>query len=98
MLRKSNVVCAVEVGSSKICALIAEVSADERLTVLGYHGAPADGAVVKGEIVNMEKACAILNNVLDRADKKSDSALDHCRLVTLLVTGCGITSQQAATA
>ena len=60
------------------------------------HGvAPADGAVVKGEIVNMEKACAILNNVLDRADKKSDSALDHCRLVTLLVTGCGITSQQS---
>ena len=48
-----NTVSGVDVGSSKVCALIAELAADGTLALIGYGGAPCTG-LRKGVVVNIE--------------------------------------------
>ncbi len=95
MFQKRNVVCAVEIGTSKICILIGEVDNNGTIaSVAGQGIAASAGAVVKGEIVDMEKCAVLLNKALEAADRSSGGELTNCRLLTVLVTGGGIDSVQ----
>ncbi len=93
MFHSRNIVSAVEMGTSKFCVLVGELGDDGRLDVIGRGEAPSAGSVVKGEIVNMEKAFDQLSRALEEADRASERALSLSRLVMVLVTGCGISSQ-----
>ena len=91
-----NVVCAVEFGSSKVCVLIGEVgSRGEVSALLGQGMCYAPGAVIKGEIADVERASAALSKALEDADRNSGGELVNCPLLTMLVSGCGIESRQA---
>ena len=90
MFSNRNTVCAIELGTSKISVLTGVMDDAECVTPTGYASAPAAGCVVKGEITDMKKAAKILNGVLDDVDRRSNGDLSNCRLVTVLVTGCGI--------
>ena len=95
MFHKRNIVCAVELGTSKICALIGEATANGGVSaVLGQGIVPSNGAVTKGEISDMDKTVNALNKALEEADRSSEGELVNCRLLTLLVSGCGIESRQ----
>ena len=54
MFHSREIVTAVELGSSKICVLIGEAGEGGRVNIIGRGIAPSAGAVVKGEIYNME--------------------------------------------
>ena len=96
MFYKDNAVCAVEFGTSKVCVLIGEVGSRGEVTaILGQGMSYAPGAVIKGEIADVERATAALNKALEEADHNSGRRLVNCRLLTVLVSGCGIESQQA---
>ena len=56
MFHSRNIVSAVEIGTSKICVLVGEIDGEGRLDVIGRGEAPSAGAVVKGEIIDMERA------------------------------------------
>ena len=91
-----NVVCAVEFGTSKVCVLIGEVgSRGEVAELLGQGMCYAPGAVIKGEIADVERASAALSKALEDADRSSGGELVNCPLMTMLVSGCGIESRQA---
>ena len=91
-----NVVCAVEFGTSKVCVLIGEVgSRGEVAGLLGQGMCYAPGAVIKGEIADVERASAALSKALEDADRNSGGELVNCPLLTMLVSGCGIESRQA---
>ncbi|MBR7121754.1 MAG: cell division protein FtsA [Lentisphaeria bacterium] len=95
MFQKRNAVCAVEFGTSKIVVLIGEV--DERggiAAVIGYGTAYLPGAVIKGEIADVDRAAEAFSKALEEADRKSGGELVNCRLMTMLVSGCGIESKQ----
>ncbi len=95
MFQKRNVVCAVEIGTSKICVLVGEVGSNGGIsTVLGQGSVASAGVVVKGEIVDMEKCAHLLNKALEAADRSSNGEVANCRLLTVLVTGGGIDSTQ----
>lgn len=97
MFRSSrNVVCAVEFGTSKVCVLIGEVgSQGEVAGLLGQGMCYAPGAVIKGEIADVQRASAALSKALEDADRNSGGELVNCPLLTMLVSGCGIESRQA---
>ena len=96
MFHKNNVVCAVEFGTSKVCVLIGEVgSRGELSSVIGQGMVHAPGAVIKGEISDMERAEDALSKALEDADRSSGGQLVNCQLLTLLVSGCGIESKQS---
>ena len=92
MFNKRNTVCSIEIGTSKICVLVGEVLPDGRLEVIGKGVVSSQGMVVKGEIRD-EGIKELLKTALDLADRSSGGNLNNCRQVTILVTGCGITSR-----
>ena len=48
-----NVLAGLDVGSSKVCAIVAEVPIENEIAVLGYGVAPCTG-LRKGVVVNIE--------------------------------------------
>jgi cell division protein FtsA len=80
-------------GTSKFCVLVGEVDENGHLDVIGRGEAPSAGSVVKGEIVDMEKAGDQLAKALEEADRASGRSLALSHLMMVLVTGCGISSQ-----
>ena len=92
MFNNREIVTAVELGSSKICVLVGEAGTDGRVSIIGRGVAPSAGAVVKGEIDNMEKAFEQLALALEDADKTSERELGNSRVLVVAVTGCGIDS------
>ena len=93
MFKKRDTVCAIEIGTSKICVLLGEVFPDGRLEVIGWGNVPSNGMVVKGEICD-DGVKELLQKAIDQADTSSGGYLNHCRQLEILVTGCGIVSQQ----
>lgn len=91
MFSSNDIVCAIEFGTSKISVLIGSVSNDESVNIIGRGCVPAMG-IVKGEITDAKVAEASLIRALDEAENSCDQ-LVNCKLVTVLVTGCGIDSQ-----
>lgn len=94
MFNNRDIVCAVEIGTSKICVLVGEVSVDGEVEVIGRGLVPGNGSVVKGEICNYPGLLPLLEKAIDEADRSSGGCIGDCRLVQVLVTGCGIASQQ----
>ena len=88
-----NIISAIEIGTSKFCVLVGEIDGNGRLDVIGRGEAPSAASVVKGEIVDMDRAGEQLAKAIEEADRASARALMTSRLVMVLVTGCGITSQ-----
>ncbi len=86
----SGTVCAVEFGTSKICVLLGHADDTGHLEIVGRGEVPSGGAVIKGEIANMELALEKLNTALDDAFDNSEFSIGSCRMVTVLMTGSGI--------
>ena len=84
--QKHNAVCAIEIGTSKICVLIGDVDPRGGIgAVLGQGVVASGGSVIKGEIVDMDRCAGLLGKALEAADRSSGGELTNCRLITLLV-------------
>lgn len=94
MFSNQNIVCAVEFGTSKISVLIGELTAKNKVELIGSGAVASGNAVVKGEISDMKRAVEVLRKAFDIAEKKADCNLADCRVITVAVTGGGITSHQ----
>ena len=94
MFHTRNIISAIEIGTSKFCVLVGEIDDNGRLDVIGRGEAPSAASVVKGEIVDVERAYEQLSKALEEADRASERALGASRLVMVLVTGCGIALQR----
>ena len=93
MLKSSrNIVSAIELGTSKICVLIGNSNPNGQLEVIGYGEVPTEGAIVKGEIIDMNNVYEKLNIALDDADRSSGKELSNNLLSVINVTGCNIDS------
>ena len=96
MFKTRDIVCAVELGTSKICVLIGEVGADSYPTIIGHSVVPSANAIVKGEITDMKRAGELFAQALEKADQVSGGELENCRLATVIATGCAIDSLQGS--
>lgn len=70
----------VEVGTSRVRALVGEVREDGNLMVTGIGDVPSRG-VKKGEIVHLENAAACIRDALDQADRQSSVTIHSVNLV-----------------
>jgi cell division protein FtsA len=53
-VEREAVLVGIDVGTSKVCALIGEVSRDGRLTIMGHGTVPASG-LKKGVVINIDQ-------------------------------------------
>ncbi len=67
-----NTLAAIDVGSSKICTLVAETTPESDLRILGVGVTPAQG-VKKGMVDNIQQATEAIKTSVERAEKSSGS-------------------------
>jgi len=70
MANEQRVIVGVDVGTTKVCALIGEVDEDNRLTVVGAGVVPAQG-LRKGIVVDIDEAAASIRGAIDRTERMS---------------------------
>src|SRR5665213_3917670 len=90
-MAKERVIVGVDVGTTKICALIGEVDQDNRLNIVGVGVAPSQG-LRKGIVVNIDEAAAAIREALDKTER-----ISGYKIGTALVgiAGSHITSQNS---
>jgi len=65
-----NLLTGLDVGTSKVCALIADTSPEGEVALLGHGVAPCTG-LRKGVVVNIEATVGAIRAALDEAEKTS---------------------------
>src|SRR6476659_8717333 len=71
-----NLIVALDIGTSKIVAIVAEVTADKRMNIIGLGTQPARG-LKKGVVVNIEATMASIQRVLEEAELMADCAISE---------------------
>src|SRR2546428_12858107 len=71
---RDNILAGIDVGSSKICTLVAEVTPDDDLRVLGVGITPSQG-VKKGMVDDIQKATDAISSSVERAERSSGSRI-----------------------
>ena len=87
-MAKDQIVVGLEIGTSKVCAISAELKRDGTIQILGVGEAPSRG-VRKGEIVDIETCGKCIREALADAEEKSDVMIKN---VYLGITGGHIQS------
>ncbi len=87
-MASNQIVVGLEIGTSKVCAIVGEIKSDGTIKILGVGEAPSRG-VRKGEIVDFETAGKCVREALVDAEEKSDVMIGS---VYLGVTGSHIGS------
>jgi cell division protein FtsA len=87
-MARDNIFAGLEIGTSKVCVVVAETRHDGTLKVLGIGTAPSRG-IRKGEIVDFEIAKRCVQAAIVDAEEKSDVDISE---VYLGITGGHIRS------
>ena len=82
-MARSNLHVGLEIGTTKVAAIIAETRSDGLLRIIGVGEAPSRG-VRKGEIVDIGKITLCLNDAVAEAEEKADREIAD---VVVAVTG-----------
>ncbi len=69
---RDNVLASIDVGSSKVCTLVGELTPEEDLRILGVGVTPAQG-VKKGMVDNIQEATDAITSSVEKAERSSGS-------------------------
>jgi cell division protein FtsA len=75
-VEREAVLVGIDVGTSKVCALIGEVSRDGRLTIMG-HGTVETSGLRKGVVVNIDQTVRSIADAVERAERLSGWKIDR---------------------
>lgn len=89
-MRDSHIIVGVDVGSSKIATVIAQIQEDTT-NILGVSEVPSLG-IKRGQIVDIEEAVSSINSSLDRAERMAGYSIDN---VFASISGMHIESQNS---
>ncbi len=70
-----GVLVGIDVGTSKVCALIGEVGRDGKVTVIGHGTVPSSG-LKKGAVVNIDQTIRSIADAVERAERLSGWKID----------------------
>ena len=74
-MKKNRIICGLDVGTTKICMMIAQAHPDGSLELVstGYSNS---GGLKKGVVVDLEEAAASIRKAADEAEHKADISVD----------------------
>jgi cell division protein FtsA len=67
-MAKDKIICGIDAGSSKIATLIATVSEDDRVNLIGVSAVNSRG-IKKGQVVDIEEAVAAITEGVESAER-----------------------------
>jgi cell division protein FtsA len=75
-VEREAVLVGIDVGTSKVVALIGEVTREGRLTIMGHGTVPATG-LKRGAIVNIDQTVRSIADAVERAERLSGWKIDR---------------------
>jgi cell division protein FtsA len=69
-MSKETPIVGLDIGTSKICALIGEAEPDNRIRVLGFGESKSEG-LGKGVVINIERTIAAIQQAVDEAENQA---------------------------
>ncbi len=88
MGKKESLICAVDIGTTKICVLISRIMPDGSIAIVSSGYALSNG-LKKGTVVELEEAAATIRRAREEAEMRSGLSVDW---VTIGITGDHIES------
>jgi len=76
MVKEKNLIVGLDIGTSKIVAIVAEVKPDGVLDIIGMGTQPSRG-LKKGVVVNIEATMASIQRVLEEAELMADCRISE---------------------
>ncbi len=71
----SRVIAAVEIGTSKVVCVVANVTAGQNISLLGRGEATSRG-IRKGDIIDFRQACEAVHSALNMAEKSAGASIE----------------------
>jgi cell division protein FtsA len=90
-MAKNHVVAAIDIGTAKICTLIAVVEEGGELRIVGASSVRSQG-IRKSQIVNLEEATAVITESVDAAERMAGFSINEAYVS---VSGRHIQSQNS---
>lgn len=75
-MAKDKIICAIDVGSSKIATLIATLGEDDRINLIGIAATNSKG-VKKGQIVDIESAVEAITESVESAERMAGVSISN---------------------
>ncbi len=72
---KTSTIAALDIGSSKVCCIIAKVSKDKRISVVGY-GYNASRGIKNGVVTDIGQATIAVGNAVQDAEQMANERID----------------------
>src|SRR5437764_13689372 len=88
---QERVIVGIDVGTTKICALVGELDRDGKLNIVGVGTCPSQG-LRRGVVVNIEETVTSIAAALDRAERLSGKKI---RSAYVSITGSHIASENS---
>jgi cell division protein FtsA len=71
-----RIIVGIDVGTTKICTLVGQITDSRRLNILGVGLAPSKG-LDKGVVVNIDDAVAAIESSIEKAERASGHRITH---------------------
>ena len=73
-MQNRNIVSSLDIGTSKICAIIGEINNDNMLEIIGIGIAPSMG-IKKGVIVDIDSTVKSIIQAVEKAEQMANSTM-----------------------
>ena len=70
MTETERIMVGLDIGTTKICAIVASIDEQERINILGVGKAPSDG-LKRGVVVNIDKTVNAIKEAIAQAELAS---------------------------
>jgi hypothetical protein len=84
-MASERVVCGLDIGTTKICALICRVSPDGEEKIIGIGTAPSEG-LKRGVVVNLEKTIGSIERAVTSAEEMAKAEIGSVMPASLMTT------------
>ena len=74
-MNSSNIIAGLDIGTTKICAVISEITEDDELEIIGIGLSPSSG-LKKGIVVDIEKTSQAINEAVKKAERMAGREID----------------------
>ena len=84
---KENYVGALDIGTNKCCALLGVSRSNNELEIIGFGERATDGAVLKGDILDMELLMTVFSEAMSEAEQMANVSFADTYCIALNVSG-----------
>jgi len=74
-VKRRRIITGLDIGTTKICALIAEVSGDDNIEIIGIGLAPSNG-LRKGIVVDIDKTSHAIKSAVQKAERMAGQKVE----------------------